>query len=178
MDTKEKNLLKTFGFGLALLIPFVIMMHTIDLRAKGILLICLIAGVFFIISKVEQFKFPYFIVLLWVYLMLMGGHPKHPLNTISIAFLIFSVGILFVSIYNVQWLSGFYKLWMKVAETMGHIVSWVVLTIFFYFIFGVVGIVLRLLGKDVLDQRIEKEKLSYWKICKKQENEESYHRQF
>jgi hypothetical protein len=32
----------------------------------------------------------------------------------------------------------------------------------FYLIFGIAGIVLRLLGKDLLDQKIDPKAVSYW----------------
>ena len=55
-----------------------------------------------------------------------------------------------------------YRIWMKGARFIGEIVSFVLLAAIFYVIFGLVGIVLRLMRKDLLDERINKSAKTYW----------------
>ena len=55
-----------------------------------------------------------------------------------------------------------YRIWMLIAYFIGGIVSRVILTVLFYVVLTPTGLVLRLFGKDVLDQRFEKDKVSYW----------------
>ena len=59
-------------------------------------------------------------------------------------------------------LRGFYRVWMRVARVAGIIVSTIVLAVIFYLMFGVAGIILRLLRKDILDERWDKGRASYW----------------
>ena len=73
-----------------------------------------------------------------------------------------SVLFLFVTQFRPESLIPFYKRWMKVAHFIGSIVTFVILSVLFYFIFGVVGIVLRLLRKDLLDESIDVKATSYW----------------
>ena len=55
-----------------------------------------------------------------------------------------------------------YRIWMLLAYLIGGIVSRVILTVLFYVVLTPTGLVLRLFGKDVLDQRFEKDRESYW----------------
>ena len=55
-----------------------------------------------------------------------------------------------------------YRIWMLLAYFIGGIVSRVILTVLFYIVLTPTGLVLRLFGKDVLDQRFEKDRESYW----------------
>jgi len=50
----------------------------------------------------------------------------------------------------------------SLAYFIGGIVSRVILTVLFYVVLTPTGLVLRLFGKDVLDQRFEKDRESYW----------------
>ena len=63
------------------------------------------------------------------------------------------------------------------TSIIGYVVSHVVLTLMFFFVITPLAIILRLLGKDVLQQRREKNK-SRWMPVRGVKNEESYYRQF
>jgi hypothetical protein len=52
--------------------------------------------------------------------------------------------------------------WMRLSQVLGWISTHVVLTIFFYLIVTPTGLLMRLLGKDLLDQKIDKAAKSYW----------------
>ncbi len=80
---------------------------------------------------------------------------------------------------NPFFLKGFYRQWMTVAKFVGLVLSTVTLTVLYYGVFGVVGCVLRLLRKDLLDQAFARGKSSYWITRPKTEfHKESYLRQF
>lgn len=49
------------------------------------------------------------------------------------------------------------------AHFIGSVITGIILSLLFYLVFGVAGIVLRLLRKDLLDQRIDRDNHSYWK---------------
>ena len=55
-----------------------------------------------------------------------------------------------------------YRIWMLLAYFIGGIVSRVILTVLFYVVLTPTGLVLRLFGKDVLDQKFDKRQESYW----------------
>ena len=55
------------------------------------------------------------------------------------------------------------KIWMGFAVILGFFMSRLVLSILFYAVITPIGMIMRLFGKDILDQRIDKTATSYWK---------------
>jgi hypothetical protein len=53
--------------------------------------------------------------------------------------------------------------WMKFANLLGWINTRVLLGIFFYLVLTPIGIVLRLTGKDLLDTKLDRHAVTYWK---------------
>lgn len=54
------------------------------------------------------------------------------------------------------------KLWMALGLTLGFFVSRIVLTLLFYLVVTPIGMITRAMGKDILDEKIDKSKASYW----------------
>jgi hypothetical protein len=54
------------------------------------------------------------------------------------------------------------KVWMKFAEIMGAIMTRVILTLAFYVVITPFGLLLRLMGKDLLDIRMDRPRDTYW----------------
>jgi hypothetical protein len=63
------------------------------------------------------------------------------------------------------------------TSIIGYVVSNVILTLMFFLVITPLGIILRLMGKDLLQQRRQKEK-SQWTPVKGAKSEDSYYRQF
>ena len=56
------------------------------------------------------------------------------------------------------------KAWMTLAILMGWVMTRVFLSVLFYLAITPVGLLLRLMGKDLLDEKLEPQKQSYWKL--------------
>jgi len=56
-----------------------------------------------------------------------------------------------------------YILWMTLAALLGFIMTRILLGIIFFLIFAPVGLIFRLIYKDLLDESIEPTAKSYWK---------------
>jgi polyferredoxin len=54
------------------------------------------------------------------------------------------------------------KAWMALGIVLGFFVSRVVLGALFYGVVTPIGLVMKLMGKDVLDERIDRGRPSYW----------------
>ena len=54
------------------------------------------------------------------------------------------------------------KAWMGLGVVLGFFVSRIIMAVLFYLIITPVGFIMKLFGKDILDQRIDKNKTSYW----------------
>jgi len=71
----------------------------------------------------------------------------------------FALGGLFAT----SLLRPLYTGWMLFAFALGWINARVLLGVFFYIVLTPVSLFLRWTGKDLLDQRIERERASYWR---------------
>lgn len=60
-------------------------------------------------------------------------------------------------------LRGFYRVWMAIGFILGWIMTRLILTVAFFLIFTPIGLLLRIIKKDLLDMKIEKTEKSYWK---------------
>ncbi|MBF0522358.1 MAG: hypothetical protein HQL24_04790 [Candidatus Omnitrophica bacterium] len=88
---------------------------------------------------------------------------KHGISPIKIILLILAGIFFFISLIKVELIKPFYKKWMVVAETIGNIITHAIFIIIFTFIFSPVGIILRILKKDPLQEKIDIKAKSYWK---------------
>jgi len=71
-----------------------------------------------------------------------------------------------------------YLPWMTVATIIGWVMTRVILTILYYLILTPIGIAMKLFGKDILDEKINKDKPSYWVPRDKTILKEQFERQF
>jgi hypothetical protein len=55
------------------------------------------------------------------------------------------------------------KLWLAFGEKMSMVMTTVLLVLTYYLLMTPIGLLLRVMGKDLLDQKLEPEAKSYWK---------------
>ncbi len=94
---------------------------------------------------------------------------------------LFAAAVFFctITLFNRKLLKAVYLRWMAVAQVIGRIVTTLILSILFYIVFGVVGMILRLMRKDLLDRAINLQRKSYWrKRAPVEFHKENYLRQF
>lgn len=95
------------------------------------------------------------LVVLWAYRAF--AHGRWSIVLIAIAFICFALGAFYSHI--LQWP---YRAWMRVGEHMGAVVSWVLLSIFFYLILTPIALIHRLFVRDPLELRIHRGDRSYF----------------
>jgi len=61
-----------------------------------------------------------------------------------------------------QILTQFYKIWIKFGEFMGGIMSKVMMFVLYFGFFTPISLFLKLIGKDLLDKKIDKSVESYY----------------
>jgi uncharacterized membrane protein YraQ (UPF0718 family) len=86
----------------------------------------------------------------------------HGWGTINWVFLVIAFGLVIVTFLNYLAIKPFYKQWMKVAHAIGTVITTLILTVLYYCVFGIAGIMLRLLRKDLLDRRLDPKASTYW----------------
>jgi len=115
--------------------------------------------------------------LIWsAIFMMIGLAPLFKSGSPRIWVLSISVLFLLTAFIKPIILDSFYQLWLKIGNVMGGIVSRVMLSILFYLVFTPVAAVLRLMGKDLLNKKIDRAASSYW--IERKEQPESMKHQF
>ena len=67
-----------------------------------------------------------------------------------------------VTLRDVNLIKPLYTRWMKIAHVIGNIFTGIILCLVFYSMFSLIGILLKILRKDLLDERLDAKKSSYW----------------
>lgn len=92
----------------------------------------------------------------------------------SIGALLVFFGVLFPKV-----LLPIHKAWMSLAIILGFIMTRVILSILFYVVVTLIGLIAKIAGKDFLDRKIDRKKESYWNKREKIEyHKELTERQF
>jgi len=102
--------------------------------------------------------FCFVFLLLGIITLLPDKYHILPFLFIGLSFVFFFWGYFFP-----QSLKPLYALWMGLAFFLGYFVSRILLTLLFYILMTPIGVILKLSGKDILDEKIDKNKTTYWK---------------
>ncbi len=108
------------------------------------------------ISSNRNFGIVFFVVFLLIalYPLTYGGE-------IRIWSLIISTIFLILGLLNSKILTPLNKIWFKFGILLGKIVSPLIMGVIFFLVVTPIGLIMRLLGKDVLNLKYNKNK-SYW----------------
>ncbi len=108
------------------------------------------------ISSNRSFGIVFFVVFLLIalYPLTYGGE-------IRIWSLIISLIFLTLGLLNSKILAPLNKIWFKFGILLGKIISPLIMGIIFFLVVTPIGFIMRLLGKDVLNLKYNKNK-SYW----------------
>ena len=103
-----------------------------------------------------------FAIVFAVFFAIVGIYPSWFGHQIHIWALIISPIILIMGLYAPHLLILPNKLWNKLGFFLGAIVSPIIMALLYYLTFTPTGIIMRSLGKDLLNQKIDKSADSYW----------------
>ena len=108
-------------------------------------------------SSNRSFGILFFIVFLIVGLWPLknGGDPRQ-------LFLIISGIFLILGLLNSKILTPLNKIWVKFGELLGKIIAPLVMAIIYFIILTPISLFLRIIGKDLLNLKLNKHN-SYWK---------------
>jgi len=88
---------------------------------------------------------------------LIKGFMTFNLVFYGIAVILYLWGLIFL--YS---LKPIYLVWMVITRTIAFLVTTLVLSLVFYIGFTVIGLIMRLLGKNPLDRKFDRNADSYW----------------
>ena len=110
------------------------------------------------ISSNRSFGIIFFIVFLIIALYPLTHSEEIRVWSVMISLIFIVLGLL-----NSKILTPLNKLWFKFGILLGKIVSPLIMGIIFFFVVTPIGLIMRLLGKDLLNLKFNKCK-SYWII--------------
>ena len=108
------------------------------------------------VSSNKSFGLVFFVVFL-----LISLYPLLNDENVRLWSLIVSIIFLVLGILNSVLLSPLNKLWFKFGILLGKIISPIIMGIIFFLVVTPIGLIMRLLGKDVLNLKYNDYK-SYW----------------
>ena len=114
-------------------------------------------------------------ILFFIVFFIIAIWPTLSDETIRIWALGTSVIFLILGIINSKILTPFKKGWIKLGEVLGRVIAPIVMGLIYFIIITPIGILMRLIGKDLLNIKFNKDK-SYW--IKRAKNVETMKRQF
>ncbi len=121
-------------------------------------------------ENLKKFGVTMGIAFLVIALLILIRHRHNPGPFFIVSALFFVLGVIFPS-----FLRPVYIFWMRLAHLLSWINTRILLIVLFYFVFSPVGLFMRLFRIDILDRKIAKDKMSYWR---KKEDLNDYQRQF
>ena len=100
-------------------------------------------------------------IVFFVVFLLISFYPLLNNESIRIWSLVFSFIFLVLGILNSNILTPLNKLWYKFGVLLGKIISPIIMGIIFFLVVTPIGLLMRLLGKDILNLKYSNNK-SYW----------------
>jgi len=108
------------------------------------------------ISSNRSFGIVFFVVFLIIALYPIINNQEPRLWS-----LIISLIFLFLGLLNSKFLTPLNKLWFKFGLILGKIISPIIMAIIFFLVVTPIGVIMRIIGKDLLNLKFNKDK-SYW----------------
>ena len=79
----------------------------------------------------------------------------------------FAIGIALLAFMRPAAFRPFYRGAMKASFAVGQVMGKVILSLFYFLVLTPMGLALRIMGKDLLETRLERDRASYWKKPRK-----------
>ena len=100
-------------------------------------------------------------IVFFVVFLLIAIYPLSKNGDIRIWALVISLFFLILGLLNSKILTPFNKVWFKFGLILGSIISPLVMGIIFFFVVTPISLLMKILGKDLINLRFNKNK-SYW----------------
>ena len=109
-------------------------------------------------------------IVFFVVFLILGLWPLKSEGEINILLIIISFIFLFLAIIRSKFLTPLNKLWFKFGIKLGAIVAPIVMGIVFFLVVTPIGIIMKIIGSDLLNKKINKNSKTYWLDRKKPSN--------
>ncbi len=99
-------------------------------------------------------------ILFFIFFLIIGLYPLKSDEKIRVWFVVLSLVFLIITIIRPNLFTFLNKLWTKFGILLGKIISPIVMGLVFFFVVTPIGILIRILKKDVMG--LKRGKSSYW----------------
>ena len=100
-------------------------------------------------------------IVFFILFIIIGFYPLLNDGYLRIWSIVVSIIFLILGLINAKILTPLNKVWFKFGIILGKIVSPIIMLLIFFLVVTPTGIIMRLLGKDLLNLKLNKKK-SYW----------------
>tara|TARA_Y100000590_G_C15720427_1_gene1013372 strand:+ start:627 stop:1010 length:384 start_codon:yes stop_codon:yes gene_type:complete len=114
-------------------------------------------------------------IVFFIVFLIISLYPLINSENIRLWSLIISLCFLILGIMNSSFLTPFNKIWMRFGAILGKIISPIVMGFIYFFVVTPIGILLRLINKDILKLKNNNDN-TYW--IKKDNTNSSMNNQF
>jgi len=104
--------------------------------------------------------------------------PRIAVAGVPTAILVAAATIAAVGFVKPTWLRGMYVVWMMAVFPIGFVVSHLLMAAVFYLVVTPIGLMMRMLGRDPMLRRIDRDAKTYWQTRTPTKGTRGYFRQF
>ncbi len=101
-------------------------------------------------------------LVFFVVFLILGFWPVKSGGEINILLILISFIFLFLAITKSKFLTPLNKLWFKFGIKLGAIMAPIVMSVVFFLVVTPIGIIMKIIGKDLINKKINKDTKSYW----------------
>ena len=127
-------------------------------------------------KKIEKSTNRSFGLVFFIVFLIIGLWPLTNEGSVRLWSLIIALIFLFLGILNSKILTPLNVLWSKFGELLGIVIAPIVMGIIFFLVVTPTGLIMKMLGKDLLRNKFQINNESYW--IKKEKNKSSMKKQF
>ena len=113
-------------------------------------------------EKIKMSSNKSFGIVFFVFFLILSLYPLLNKEKLNLLFLIFSITFLILGILNSKILTPLNKVWFKFGIILGKIISPIIMGIIFFLVVTPVGLLMKILGKDLLKLKYNKKDNTYW----------------
>ena len=101
-------------------------------------------------------------LLFFIVFIALGLWPISKGENLNIYLTLLSLFFLIFGLLNSKILTPLNKIWIKFGEVLGHIIAPIVMALVYFVVLTPISLIVRALGKDLLNLKFEENKETYW----------------
>jgi len=114
------------------------------------------------VSKIKIGSNRSFGLVFFTVFLIVGLWPLKAGGSINFWLIIIALIFLFLGLINSKFLSSLNKIWFKFGIILGAIIAPVVMCIIYFLVVTPIGIIMKIMGKDLLNLKYNKSTKTYW----------------